>query len=94
MTYKDARPFWWLLTSNSHQIHFYGSGERPSDDRTGNSTGVVEAKYGDGSIWAKTQSGSVYRLDWARHRPNLANMLADKAFLVGLGVKFPNDDWT
>ena len=93
MSYKDMSGQWWLLTAHHHQIMFYGDGPKPSEHHLGNSTSVVDAKLNEDGLWLKTESGSVYLVDWNRHRVNLANLIIDKAFLNGLGVVFPGDDF-
>ena len=92
MIVKDMRKQWWLLTEHHHQLFFYGAGAEPTDHHVGNSTSVVDAKLRPEGLFLRTQSGSVYLVDWNRHRINLANLLIDRAFLGTLGVVFPGDD--
>ena len=91
MVYKDYREYWWLLTDNHHHLHFYGKGSEPSEHHTGSSTDVVDAKLGKSGLWLLTKTGSIYLVDWNKHRPNLANYICDKAYLNSLGVVFPGD---
>ena len=90
---KDMRGYWWLFTEHSHQTFFYGNGPEPTDHHVGNSTGVVAAVLKPEGLYLRTQSGSIYLVDWAKHRQNLANLIVDKTFLNSLGVKFPGDEF-
>ena len=92
MMYRDMRKHWWLLTESKKQIAFYGDGSEPTDHHTSNSTSVVDAKVNKEGLWLRTKSGSIYLVDWNRHRINLSNLIRDKLFLASLGVKFHGID--
>ena len=92
MPIKDMRSQWWLLTEHHHQIKFYGNGAQPTDHSVGNSTDVVAAQLATEGLFLTTRTGSVYLVDWNRHRVNLANLIMDRVFLGTLGVVFPGDN--